>query len=263
MMTAVTWTNSSSGWVANDLITQTMTQNFSGWAKAIAVNDSGVAVGESTYVNSPSLPSVTVHAVIFQNGNPVTLGTFGDGNNNDCANGINDSGVVVGQSSDSDGNPIAFIWDSVSGFRNMNAVYGPTGYNVIPSGWSLYDAVSIDNRGDIAGDAETNTGSYVGFVIRAWLPGDANGDGKVDINDLTIVLSHYGQTGQTWSTGDFIGDGTVDINDLTIVLANYNQSLGSPAAGMAAVPEPGVLALVAAGSVGLLACAWWRKRKSA
>ena len=46
----------------------------------------------------------------------------------------------------------------------------------------------------------------------------------------------------------------MDINDLTIVLANYNQSLGSPAAGMAAVPEPGVLALVAAGSVGLLAC---------
>ena len=149
MMTAVTWTNSSSGWVANDLITQTMTQNFSGWAKAIAVNDSGVAVGESTYVNSPSLPSVTVHAVIFQNGNPVTLGTFGDGNNNDCANGINDSGVVVGQSSDSDGNPIAFIWDSVSGFRNMNAVYGPTGYNVIPSGRSRYNAVSMTTVGTL------------------------------------------------------------------------------------------------------------------
>ena len=27
------------------------------------------------------------------------------------------------------------------------------------------------------------------------LPGDANGDGKVDINDLTIVLAHYNQTG--------------------------------------------------------------------
>ena len=27
------------------------------------------------------------------------------------------------------------------------------------------------------------------------LPGDANLDGKVDINDLTIVLANYGQTG--------------------------------------------------------------------
>ena len=50
-----------------------------------------------------------------------------------------------------------------------------------------------------------------------FLSGDANGDGTVDINDLTIVLANYNQTtGMTWSTGDFIGDGTVDINDLTI-----------------------------------------------
>ena len=27
------------------------------------------------------------------------------------------------------------------------------------------------------------------------LPGDANGDGKVDINDLTIVLSDFGRSG--------------------------------------------------------------------
>ena len=63
------------------------------------------------------------------------------------------------------------------------------------------------------------------------LPGDANLDGKVDINDLTVVLAHYNQTGMTWSQGDFTGDGKVDINDLTIVLANYNTSDGSPPAG--------------------------------
>ena len=53
----------------------------------------------------------------------------------------------------------------------------------------------------------------------------------MDINDLTIVLAHYGQTGMTWTQGEFTGDGTVDINDLTIVLAHYNQSAaaGSPA----------------------------------
>ena len=71
------------------------------------------------------------------------------------------------------------------------------------------------------------------------LPGDANLDGRVDINDLTIVLANYNQTiGMSWSTGDFTGSGTVDINDLTIVLANYNTSDASLAAGLAAVPEP-------------------------
>ena len=78
------------------------------------------------------------------------------------------------------------------------------------------------------------------------IPGDANYDGKVDINDLTIVLAHYGQTGMTWADGEFTGDGTVDINDLTIVLAHYNQSVGSSAAGMAAVPEPSTIAIAAA-----------------
>ena len=31
------------------------------------------------------------------------------------------------------------------------------------------------------------------------MPGDANYDGKVDINDLTVVLAHYNQSGVTWA----------------------------------------------------------------
>jgi hypothetical protein len=86
------------------------------------------------------------------------------------------------------------------------------------------------------------------------LPGDANGDDAVDINDLTIVLANYNQSGN-WGFGNFNGDNKVDINDLTIVLAHYNQSLGA-----SAVPEPSCLALVSVGAIGWLACAWRRKR---
>ena len=50
----------------------------------------------------------------------------------------------------------------------------------------------------------------------------------------------------SWASGDFTGDGTVDINDLTIVLANYNKSVGASAGGLAAVPEPSALLLLAA-----------------
>ena len=47
-------------------------------------------------------------------------------------------------------------------------------------------------------------------VLQRGLSGDANCDGKVDINDLTIVLANYGQaTGMSWSTGDFNSDGKV------------------------------------------------------
>ena len=85
-------------------------------------------------------------------------------------------------------------------------------------------------------------------------PGDANGDGVVDINDLTIVLNNYTQTGMAWSQGDFIGDGTVDINDLTIVLGNYNQTFGA-SGGMAAVPEPSALLLAGLAALTLVALA--------
>ena len=66
-------------------------------------------------------------------------------------------------------------------------------------------------------------------VLAHGLDGDANLDGTVDINDLTIVLANYGRTGMGWVQGEFTGDGTVDINDLTIVLAQYGQSLAASA----------------------------------
>jgi hypothetical protein len=136
------------------------------------------------------------------------------------------------------------------------------------TGWTLEEATAISN-GTAAGSAGgyiagygTIGGDTHAFLLTPAVPGDANLDGQVDINDLTIVLANYGKTGATWAAGDFIGDGTVDINDLTIVLAHYGQSLGTSAAGMAAVPEPSGAVLVAIGAVGLLACAW-RKRRAA
>ena len=42
-------------------------------------------------------------------------------------------------------------------------------------------------------------------------PGDANYDGRVDINDLTIVLANYNQSGMGWAQGEFTGSGTVTL----------------------------------------------------
>ena len=127
----------------------------------------------------------------------------------------------------------------------------------------LIDNVRVYNR--LLTATATAVGQTAGGKVSALyaaaptMPGDANMDGTVDINDLTVVLANYSQSGMNWTTGDFTGSGTVDINDLTIVLANYNQS--ASAAGLAAVPEPSSLLLTTAALIGLLACRG-RRRKS-
>jgi hypothetical protein len=96
-------------------------------------------------------------------------------------------------------------------------------------------------------------GSPVELLARtqpALLPGDANGDGTVDIADLSALLSNYDKTGMGWSQGDFDGNGAVDIQDLSNVLTNYDKT-ASASAGVRAVPEPTALVLAALGSVGL------------
>ena len=104
---------------------------------------------------------------------------------------------------------------------------------------------------------EFDAGFRVTSVPWGWHdPGDSVGDGLVDINDLTIVLSNFGKSGCAWSQGCMDGDpaGTVDVNDLTIVLANFGTNYGA-SSGIHAVPEPSCTALLGVGAVSLLAIA--------
>ena len=52
-------------------------------------------------------------------------------------------------------------------------------------------------------------------------PGDANGDGLVNIADYVIWISHYGQNISGPSNADFDGNGKVDGIDFIIWLKNY------------------------------------------
>jgi uncharacterized protein (DUF2141 family) len=61
-------------------------------------------------------------------------------------------------------------------------------------------------------------------VESALTPGDANGDGAVDVGDLGILAANYGGSNKTWAQGDFNGDGMVDVGDLGILAANYGSS---------------------------------------
>jgi hypothetical protein len=74
------------------------------------------------------------------------------------------------------------------------------------------------------------------------IPGDATLDGPVDLEDLTVLGSHYGtEGGARWTDGDFNDDGTVGLTDLTILGSHYGES------PPASVPAPAPLGALLAG----------------
>ncbi len=55
--------------------------------------------------------------------------------------------------------------------------------------------------------------------------GDLDGDGDVDLGDLSQLLAHYGMTsGATYEDGDLDEDGDVDLSDLSALLAVYGTT---------------------------------------
>ncbi len=59
------------------------------------------------------------------------------------------------------------------------------------------------------------------------LPGDANGDGRVDLEDLNAVRNNFGAIGEG-VLGDTNGDGRVDLEDLNAVRNNFGATSASP-----------------------------------
>jgi hypothetical protein len=92
--------------------------------------------------------------------------------------------------------------------------------------------------------------------------GDANLDGVVNDDDVTIVGATYapGVAQPSWALGDFDYNGFVDDDDVTLLGVFYDPDAaplgGAPAepgaVGVAAVPEPGSVALLVAGLAGIL-----------
>lgn len=78
-------------------------------------------------------------------------------------------------------------------------------------------------------------------------PGDFDGDGDADGNDLLVWQRAFGASGGGLAA-DGNHDGVVDDLDLAILTAHFGQSLGGAAAAVAAIPEPAAATLFLLGA---------------
>jgi len=106
---------------------------------------------------------------------------------------------------------------------------------------SVY-ATDLDGDGDAdvlsASWNDDKIAWYKNLSLRA--NGDANDDGVVDDNDLSLLLSHWGQnvTGDPnggWAKGEFSGSAPVNDDDLSLLLANWTGAGGGFSGGSTSV----------------------------
>jgi hypothetical protein len=115
----------------------------------------------------------------------------------------------------------------ISGYNAGGAKWTGTGIasNDAASNPSAY-AVGYADGGNPVDAA--NTGVPAGEIeVMCTVAGDANLSGGVDLSDLVIVASDFGETGADWAQGDVNYDGNVDLSDLVIVASNFGASLAS------------------------------------
>lgn len=148
----------------------------------VAINNSGVVAGYSTYQNSGAIR----HATLFRDGAALDLGTMTDWGNYSFALGLNDANTVVGYSaiSFSTSYARAFIWDASKGMRDLGTLGG-----------QYAKAFSINNSSVVTGSSQTleQFGAFHAFI---W--------------DAALGMRDLGTLGGSTSSGRFInGNGHI------------------------------------------------------
>ncbi len=62
-----------------------------------------------------------------------------------------------------------------------------------------------------------------------FLQGDADNDGRVNLNDFNILAANFGQAGRDFTQGDFNYTGNVNLDDFNILAARFGTVLAAPA----------------------------------
>ena len=148
------------------------------------------------------------------------------------------------------------------------AAFEAAGHTWDPTQRLEYNFTEVESCGQVVVALKFGgqTGGEVSFdnikleIVPDHIAGDANGDGRVDGSDVTILAGNW-QKGVSdgltadWEEGDFNGDGKIDGSDVTILAGNWQYGVDVAAAS---VPEPSTAVLLLMTIASLLT---WKRMK--
>lgn len=195
---------------------------------AFGINDAGQVVGSSGTCADVTLPPVGPggdHAVLWQpNGSVVDLGNLGGGGSANVATGINNTGMVVGNSLAPDGTIHPFLWTSKGGIHDLGAFGGNAVLTVAPC------CHTINDNAEVVGFYIDPTGNMSAFL---WQRGQ-----MVDLNTLLADGSPWFliQACSINKAGQITGMGMIN-GELHAYLATPIYSSGAWAQDKTKAPE--------------------------
>ncbi len=206
---------------------------------ATSVNTMQLAAGDHTFVYKGSQAGVMVDKILVTSDPTCTPTGKADGTD-PCPSSGDSTPPTVSITSPTNG-------QAVTGIVNVSAVASDAGSGVkevkflvdgqvigtdttSPYTYSWNSATAANGSRQLTAQAIDNANNTatstpaVSVTVSggsATKQGDLNGDGRVNITDLSILLTNWNKTGVPASQGDINGSGKVDITDLSILLSKW------------------------------------------
>jgi autotransporter-associated beta strand protein len=109
----------------------------------------------------------------------------------------------------------AGLWNGATGLDSSTAAANASGTTAIG-----YGTAGFLNKSSFKGVSPLNATDVLGKYTYY---GDADLSGNVTLDDFTLFLGGYQNSGTTWAQGDFDYGGSVTLDDFTLFLKGYQQ----------------------------------------